>query len=554
MPLPTDSRRLTATVSRSRTTEPLRPWLGLAVAHSLLLLALSGCGDDLTLPSSGEPSLITAVGGNGQTGTVGQALDVPLEVEVTDPAGRPVPGVEVVFIAPSGAELTPNDTVRTGSNGRATVNYTLATVSGQQTIEAHAKPVVPSASLTTTFSLTAVPESATGLIMAGGDDQVGDVQTALADSLAVKAVDRFGNGVPGVEVTWEASDGGVSPATVATGADGRAATQRTLGGRPGSYQTEASATDLEGSPIEFTATGIAPPSPQIVVVTQPSARAAAGVPFTRQPVLQLQDAAGARLARADVTVTVQIASGGGSLGGATTARSNDDGEVRFTNLSIQGTPGDRTLIFAASDFTSALSRDIDLGAGPPLASASTASVPATVTAGTASAITVQLVDGFGTPVEGAEDDIAISIAGANPGAGLSVTDQGDGSYSASYVPTVAGVDNVDVRVNGAAVPGSPFASTVVHGAASASTTTATVLKSGAFFYQVDAFVITRDAFGNPIGLGGNRVEALVDGSPVAVTDNGNGTYSMQSVITLNPSPEVVITLNGAPINGSPFRP
>ena len=62
----------------------------------------------------------------------------------------------------------------TGSNGRATVHYTLATVSGQQTIEARAKPVVPSASLTTTFSLTAMPESATGLIMAGGDDQVGE--------------------------------------------------------------------------------------------------------------------------------------------------------------------------------------------------------------------------------------------------------------------------------------------------------------------------------------------------------------------------------------------
>ena len=327
---------------------------------------MSGCGDDLTLPSSGEPSLITAVGGNGQTGTVGQALDVPLEVEVTDPAGRPVPGVEVVFIAPPGAELTPNDTVLTGSNGRATVNYTLATVSGQQSIEARAKPVVPSASLTTTFSLTAMPESATGLIMIGGDDQVGDIQTALADSLAVKAVDRFGNGVPGVEVTWEASDGGVSPATVTTGADGRAATQRTLGGRPGSYRTEASATDLEGSPVEFTATGIAPPSPQIVAGhsavghrrRRGSLRPAAGAPApgcggcSARPRRRHCDGADREwrwLTRRRPT----------------TARSNAEGVVRFTDLSIRGTPGDRTLIFAASDFTSALSRDIDRGRGSP---------------------------------------------------------------------------------------------------------------------------------------------------------------------------------------------
>ena len=33
------------------------------------------------------------------------------------------------------------------------------------------------------------------------------------------------------------------------------------------------------------------------------------------------------------------------------------------------------------------------------------------------------------------------------------------------------------------------------------------------------------------------VEAFVDGSPAPVTDNGNGTYTMQSVVTLNPAPE-----------------
>ncbi|HEY8196007.1 MAG TPA: Ig-like domain-containing protein [Gemmatimonadales bacterium] len=522
------------------------------MARLLVLLALSGCGDDLLLPSSGEPSLIEVVGGNGQTGTVGQPLSVPLEVEVTDPAGRPVPGVEVVFIAPPGAELTPNDTVRTGSNGRATVNYTLATVSGQQTIEARAKPVVPSTSLTTTFSQTAEPESATGLMMAAGDEQIGDVQTALADSLAVKAVDRFGNGVPGIEVTWEASGGAVSPATVATGADGRAATERTLGGRPGSYPTEASATDLEGSPVKFTATGIAPPSPQIVVVTQPSARAAAGVAFARQPVLQLQDAAGAPLARADVTVTVQVASGGGSLGGATTAKSNDDGVVRFTNLSIHGTPGDRTLIFAASDFTSALSSDIDLRAGPPVASASTASVPATGTAGISTAITVQLVDAFGTPVEGQADDIAVSITGANPASALAITGRGDGSYSASYTPIHAGSDQVDVRVGGTPVGGSPFTSLVAAGPADPSTTTVVFSRSGFFNSTLGVLVTTLDAQGNPLGRGGDLVQVQMSGGELrTAVDQGNGTYT-DSFFAGFGAVAVAILVNGIPIAGSPF--
>ncbi len=519
-----------------------------------MLLALAACGgDDLLLPSSGEPSRIVVLSGNGQTGTVGQPLADSLVVAVTDPANRPVPGVEVVFIAPAGAELTPNDTLLTGPDGRATVRYTMATVSGEQTIEARAKPVAPSASLTTTFSQTAEPGSATELVMASGDGQMGELQAALEDSLAVKAVDRFGNGVAGIEVTWEAAVGEVSPATVVTGVDGRAATERTLGGRPGSYRTEASAADLEGSPVEFTATGIAPPSPQIVVVTQPSANASAGVPFTRQPVLQLQDAVGAPLARADLAVTVQIASGGGSLGGGTTARSNADGVVRFTNLSIQGKPGDRALIFAASDFTSAISRDIDVGPGPPLISASSASVPANGTAGTSTPITIQLQDAFGTPVEGAAGDIAISIAGANPASGLQVTDRDDGSYSAAYTPMLSGTDQVDVRVNGEAVLGSPFASVIAPGPASAATTTAVVVKSGFFFYTIDIVVTVRDAQGNLVNRGGDLVQVHLDGTTRNAIDNGNGTYS-DFFATLNSIPEIAITLNGVPISGSPFRP
>jgi hypothetical protein len=135
-----------------------------------------------------------------------------------------------------------------------------------------------------------------------------------------------------------------------------------------------------------------------------------------------------------------------------------------------------------------------------------------------------------------------------------VRDEGDGNYTASYVPAQVGVDNVDVRINGTPVTGSPFSSTVVHGSASPATTTATVVKSGAFFYQIDATVTTRDAQGNLIGQGGDRVEMTIDGGGVQVFDNGNGTYTSQSVITFNPNPEVVILLNGSPINGSPFRP
>lgn len=372
----------------------------------------------------------------------------------------------------------------------------------------------------------------------------------LDDSLVVRVTDAEGRPVQGVEVAWDADGGAVSPEVVLTGADGRAATERILGEQPGSYGTTASA-DLEGSPVAFTATGVAPPSPHLVVVTQPSDNASAGVPFTRQPVLQLQDVVGAPLARPDVPVTVQIASGGGSLGGSTTARSNADGVVSFTDLSIHGRPGDRTLIFAASDFTSVVSADIAVAPGPPLPSASSASVPANGTAGAATTITVQLQDAFGTPVEGAAGDIAITIAGPNPASGLDVTDRGDGSYSASYTPIHTGTDQVDVRVNGEAVPGNPFASVVIAGAAAPSTTTAAVTRSGIFNLTVDVLVTTRDAEGNLLGRGGDQVLVQLNGGGFQpASDRQNGTYSLSFSLVFGFSMD--ITLNGVPIAGSPF--
>jgi hypothetical protein len=520
-----------------------------------VLLAFVACGgEDLLLPSSGQPARIEAVSGSGQNGTVGQALPQPFVVEVTDPEGRPVEGVEVVFVAPAGGGLAPNDTMLTGADGRTSVQYTLGTASGDQAIEARARPVVPSTSLTTTFHAIAAPEAAATLIPAGGDLQEGEVQTTLADSLAVKAVDRFGNGVEGIQVTWHAADGAVSPDLVVTGSDGRAATQRTLGAKPGVYRTTAAASDLEGSPVAFEATGVALPSPQLVLVTQPSSEASAGVPFERQPVLQLQDAFGAPLAREDVAVTVQIAEGPPSLGGGTTARSDASGLVTFTDLSILGRPGDRRLLFAAVDFTPATSEQIDVDPGPPTADRSSASVPNKGTAGEATTISIRLEDQFGTDVEDAAGAIVVRVEGANPGT-MTVTEQGGGSYSATYTPTVTGTDQVAVEVSGAQVDDSPFNSQVEPGPAAASTTTAQVSKTGGFFFEITILVTTRDALGNLRGRGGELVQIQFEGSDVKreAHDNGDGTYSDQ-FITISFSPSIIILLNGVPIAGSPYRP
>jgi hypothetical protein len=266
-------------------------------------------------------------------------------------------------------------------------------------------------------------------------------------------------------------------------------------------------------------------------------------------VVQLEDAFGAPLARADVAVTAQIADGGGSLDGSTTVRSDEQGRVTFTDLAIRGRPGERTLLFAAPDFTPATSDEITVRVGPADAGRSSASVE-NGTAGTPTTISIRLEDEFGTAVEGGADQVRVTVEGANQ-ATPSVSDRGDGSYSASYTPVLAGTDQITVEVNGTALRESPLSSEVVPGASSPSTTTAFFARQAIFFLVVD--VTVRDAQGNLVRRGGDNVQVrLNEGPPITLRDNGDGTYSDSFGAGLG-SVSAVVLLNGVPIEGSPFR-
>ena len=520
-------------------------------AFAIGLAALTACGGgDLLLPKDDEPAHISVLRGDDQKGTVGQSLGDSLVVKVTDSGDRPVADVEVTFVPPAGGEVAPNATVRTGSNGEAAVHYTLSTTAGEQLIQASASAIVPTSSSGTMFKAIAQSDIAEALIAAGGDGQSGQVSTVLADSLAVRAVDHFGNGVSGIEVIWQATGGGsVSPRSVTTGADGRAATQRTLGDRPGAYRSAAVVEGLQGSPLSFTATAV---GPQLSLVTPPSSTAAAGVPLAQQPELQLQDPLGAPLNRADVNVTVQIAGSDGSLGGRTTATSDASGRVRFSDLELRGSIGTRTLIFAADGFTPVTSSPITVTAGPPAAGASSATVP-NGTVGAPTAIEIHLADEFGNPVAGAAAGISIAVAGANPTPGLPITEVAAGSYSASYVPVHTGSDAISIQIPGLTLAGTPFTSIVAPGPSDAAHSTAEVTTTpNVFYYTIRIVVTARDAQGNPTGTGGDRVQVAMDGGPpAAATDNGNGTYSAE-FLSLSPNHTVAITLNDSPIQGSPY--
>jgi hypothetical protein len=92
----------------------------------------------------------------------------------------------------------------------------------------------------------------------------------------------------------------------------------------------------------FTVTQVAA---SLSIDTQPSG-AADGVPFTTQPVISIRDNAGLVISTSNLSVTVTVATGAGTLGGTVTM-SASNGIVTFSDLFITGA-GAHTLKFATT--------------------------------------------------------------------------------------------------------------------------------------------------------------------------------------------------------------
>src|SRR5262249_30869885 len=154
---------------------------------------------------------------------------------------------------------------------------------------------------------------------------------------------------------------------------------------------------------------------QIRIVTQPSASAAAGVAFPIQPVARLYFVSGDTDAVPGVVITTVIGSGGGTLGGTATATTDATGTATFTDLSIGGTIGERTLDFVAANYSSASSTAINLTAGLPTQLV-IVTQPSSITANTfvlPQQPAIQLADAYGNAVHLAGFLVTATIAPQN---------------------------------------------------------------------------------------------------------------------------------------------
>jgi adhesin/invasin len=395
-------------------------------------------------------------------------------------------------------------------------------------------------------------------MVARGDGQSGTIGEPLGDSLVVQVVDRFGDPVSGAEVTWTAETGGsVRPASSVTSLDGHAGTQRVLGADVGTYVTTAAILGIEDppEPAVFTTTGVAA---RLTFTVAPPATATAGVPLSPQPVLQLQDAGGSDIARGGVVVTAQISVGGGSLEGGISATSDVDGRATFADLAVRGTPGTRSLIFAAVGFAPATA-SVALGVGAPGSIGAAAGNEQSAVVATAVAVrpAVMVRDRDGNPLEGIPVTCKVTGGGGSLNGGNPVTStNGVATMGGWTLGQKVGAHTLEATLSGLDVSGSPvvFTATATPGPVAAGKSrvsaepAAITASSGSSRSTIT--VTARDGFDNPIPGLAVTLSATGPGNtltqPDAPTGNNGSTTGLLSASS--PGDRVVsATIAGTPV-------
>lgn len=216
---------------------------------------------DLT---AGPADALAVNDGDGQSAEVASPVATPPSVLVSDAFDNPVEGVEVTFAVTAGGGTVSGATATSDADGIARVgSWTLGTAAGTNELSAQL-PGGPGVE----FTATGTPGPADEMTSEAGDNQSAVAGTEVGIPPAVMVADQFGNGVPGVTVTFTVTSGGgsITGATPETDAAGIAAVGSwTLGTEAGTNTLDASADGLTGSPVTFTATGLSGAAQNLVL-------------------------------------------------------------------------------------------------------------------------------------------------------------------------------------------------------------------------------------------------------------------------------------------------
>jgi len=382
---------------------------------------------------AGAAAGISSASGDRQVGKINSALSTPLLVTVADLGGNAVAGASVNFAiasAPAGAtgQSLSETNLSTNSYGQATTVLQLGNKIGEYRViaflpGAEGRPV--------TFTATAETANLKTIKLTAGNGQTALIKTAPDNPLEVTITDEGGNPVPNLAVTFlvtktpaNASGHRVNPALLSTNSNGKAATVFTLGNKSGSYGVSATATNVIGNPILFSATATAGAAEKISLTSGNHQSGAINTSLAKPLVVTVTDAESNPVANANIVFAIKTKPAAATGEALSLTGVKTDNAGRATTIL---TLGSKAGIYAVTAAVNGLS-------GSPL------EFTATATAGTATTITRVSGDAQTRAINTALEPFVVMVtdAGENPVSNVAVVFELDTLASAS--PAKAGLN------------------------------------------------------------------------------------------------------------------
>jgi outer membrane protein assembly factor BamB len=301
-----------------------------------------------TLQAYGLLQVPTIVAGNGQSAPVGHNLTAPIQVQAANPyTGQAVVGATITFS--DGCKKAGGNTCGTfnpasavtDSNGSVSTIYTVPLTPGTYTIT-----IAGTGMGNTTGTATATAGPATRIVAYKGSKQTGSAGTNLPNPLVAEALDGSGNKVPGVTVTFTATNGGIpNPPSAVTDSNGFANTILQLPTKVATVNVTGSATGLKN--ITFVEHSVAGPAATVAATGGNNQTAAAGTQLPQALTVLVTDQYGNPVSGNSVTFSDGGAGGTFSSNPVVTG-TNGIASVTYT---LPATPGAVTINATASGVT-----------------------------------------------------------------------------------------------------------------------------------------------------------------------------------------------------------
>jgi hypothetical protein len=489
-----------------------------------------------TVNAFGAADSLGAVSSLTPTGAAGGPATPNPTVIVLDAFGNPVSGASVSFTpGADNGSVSPTSPVSTGSDGQASVTWTLGPGTGTQTLTV-TSGTLKGSPITFTANATVGAASASQTTAAVPAGTAGSPTT-----ITITVRDANGN------VRTGGGDEGLLAVTV-TGANTDSPTIAVVGG--GVYSATYTPTASGADDVAITLSGTDISDSPYTSVVSPGAAASLDVTGIADPVT-----AGVA---SNLTVTARDAQDNVATGytGTVTFASSDTQATLPPNYQFTGadagvhtfsvtlaTAGEQAV--TATDNANGSLTDSQVGITVDPAQASAAGVnggdgqSAVVATPVVEAPSVVVTDAFGNRVSGVAVTFTPSPDGGVTGGSATTDASGIAAVGSWILGTAAVMDSDTLTASVSGVGDVTIVASATPGPASLATSTVeaapdTVGALGSSTITVRLF----DQFGNALAGSGGTVEVFANGTPLsAVNDNGDGTYS--ATFTAGLLPETV---------------